>query len=67
MAAEPDLYRVVGVRADGSRHTLSVRLPMDDVVDLRDRLLSAGIFAEILIEAEEQRRRSIDNRNQGTR
>jgi hypothetical protein len=46
-------YRIVGVRTDGSRAVLSVRLPLDDATWVRDTLIAARIFEDVVIEADE--------------
>jgi hypothetical protein len=48
-----ETYRVVGVRADGSRSVLSLRLSIDDANYLANALFAAGIFAEVLVELDQ--------------
>ncbi|HLJ10573.1 MAG TPA: hypothetical protein VKU82_05260 [Planctomycetaceae bacterium] len=50
MAGSSETYRVIGVRADDSRHVLSKKLSLEDASYLRDVLLSANIFRAVLIE-----------------
>lgn len=50
MADKGDRYRVVGVRADGTEHVLSVRLSLDDASYLEHVLRSKDIFTEVLIQ-----------------
>jgi hypothetical protein len=45
-----ETYIVVGVRADGSRSVMSTGLIFDDATFLKDALLTAGIFPDVLIE-----------------
>ena len=53
MADSVDRYRVIGVRADGSRAVLSVRLPRIDANWVKDALVEADIFPDVLIERED--------------
>jgi len=53
MADSVDRYRVIGVRADGSRAVLSIRLPRVDATWIKDALVAAEIFPDVLIEREE--------------
>jgi hypothetical protein len=41
---------VIGVRADGSRHVLSLKLSLEDARYLRRVLLKADIFKSVLLE-----------------
>jgi hypothetical protein len=53
MTGNAATYRIVGVRADGSRSVLSVRLPLDDATWVRDTLIDANIFADVTIERDD--------------
>jgi hypothetical protein len=53
MTGRAATYRIVGVRTDGSRTVLSVRLPLDDATWVRDTLLDAKIFADVAIERDD--------------
>jgi hypothetical protein len=61
MADKGDRYRVVGVRADGSEHVLSVSLSLDDASYLEHVLRSNDIFTEVLIEPNEPTEKSEPN------
>jgi hypothetical protein len=53
MSGRAATYRIVGVRADGSRAVLSVRLPLDDATWVRDTLIDAKIFADVMVELDD--------------
>jgi hypothetical protein len=53
MTGRAATYRIVGLRADGSRAVLSVRLPLDDATWVRDTLIEATIFADVVIEPDD--------------
>jgi hypothetical protein len=53
MSDNVDRYRVVGVRADGSRAVLSVRLSREDAAWVKGAIVEADIFPDVLIEREE--------------
>ena len=55
MTGNAATYRIVGVRADGSRAVLSVRLPLDDAAWVRDTLIEAKIFADVVIESDDSK------------
>jgi hypothetical protein len=55
MTGRAATYRIVGVRTDGSRAVLSVRLPLDDATWVRDTLIAARIFEDVVIEPDEPR------------
>jgi hypothetical protein len=44
-----ETYSVIGVRADGSQHVMSVRLSHEDASYLKEVLLKEGIFQEVLM------------------
>ena len=48
-----ETYCVVGVRADRSQHLMSMKLSREDADYLRETLLRAGIFQEVLIQPED--------------
>ncbi len=48
-----ETYCVVGVRADGSRHVLSLKLSLEDANYLQRVLLKADIFAAVLVQGGE--------------
>jgi hypothetical protein len=54
MADSVDRYRVIGVRADGSRAVLSVSLSREDAAWVKDALVEADIFPDVLIERDER-------------
>ena len=53
MTGRAATYRIVGVRTDGSRAVLSVRLPLEDAAWVRDTLIDAKIFADVMIERDD--------------
>ena len=50
LASLSETYCVVGVRADGSRHVLSLKLSHGDAIYLRRVLLQADIFRSVLLQ-----------------
>jgi hypothetical protein len=48
-----ETYCVVGVRADGSRHVLSLKLSLGDATYLQRFLLKADIFRSVLLQRSE--------------
>ncbi len=50
LAGSNEKYIVVGVRADGSRHVLSLRLSLEDARYVQRVLLKADIFPAVLIQ-----------------
>lgn len=53
LAALRETYCVVGVRADDSRHVLSMKLSLEDASYLKRVLLKADIFKAVLIQRDE--------------
>jgi hypothetical protein len=45
MPAALEVYRLIGIRSDGTQHLLSMRLSLDDALWLRGALKEAGIFS----------------------
>jgi hypothetical protein len=50
LAGLGEMYCVIGIRADGSRHVLSMNLSLDDANYLKRVLLEAEIFPAVLID-----------------
>jgi hypothetical protein len=53
MAGMSETYCVIGVRADSSRHVMAMRLSPEDAGYLKEVLLKAEIFREVLIQQDE--------------
>jgi hypothetical protein len=58
MTSSVKIFRVVGVRADGTRNLMAIKLPLHDATFVRDTIVEAKIFADVLIEEENKGDRS---------
>jgi hypothetical protein len=53
MAGTSKAFSVVGVRADGSRHVMSLKLSLEDATYLQAVLHRAAIFQKVVIERDQ--------------